>query len=48
MSLYSFAEASLTTRNDRRRRPAIDAGQIARTLLLLALAIAALVVMHGL
>ena len=32
MSLYSFAEANLTTAADRKRRPAVTEGQVARTL----------------
>lgn len=34
MSLYSFAEISLTTAADRKRHPFVDKGQIARTLVL--------------
>ena len=34
MSLYSFAEANLTTTADRKRRPFVDKGQVTRTLIL--------------
>lgn len=34
MSLYTIAAANLTTADDRRRRPAVDGGQITRTLVL--------------
>ena len=34
MSFYSFAEASLTTAADRKRRPVVDRGQVARVLVL--------------
>ena len=46
MSLYTIAAASLTTHDDRKRRPAVDAGMIARTLVLSLLAALALMVMH--
>lgn len=46
MSLYTIATSSLTTHDDRKRRPAVDAGMVARTLLLCLLAAVALVVMH--
>ncbi len=46
MSLYTIATASLTTHDDRKRRPAIDQGMIVRTLILCLLAAFALVVMH--
>ena len=45
MSLYTIATSSLTTHDDRRRRPAIDGGQIARTLTLCLLFAIALVAM---
>lgn len=34
MSLYTIATSSLTTHDDRRRRPAINSGQVTRTLVL--------------
>lgn len=46
MSLYTIAAASLTTNDDRKRRPAIDQGMIVRTLVLCLLAAVALAVMH--
>ena len=46
MSLYTIAAASLTTHDDRTRRPAIDPGMVARTLVLCLLAALALVLMH--
>ena len=42
---FTFTAASLTTRDDRRRRPALTPGQIARTLLLLLACAAALAAM---
>lgn len=42
MSLYSFAAANLTTPDDRKRRPAVNFGQITRTLILLTLMLATL------
>ncbi len=49
MSLYSFAEANLTTSADRKRRPFVDKGQIIRTLVLCSLLLVALAVRlhHG-
>ncbi len=49
MSLYSFAEANLTTIADRRRRPFVDKGQITRTLVICAVLLVGLVVRlhHG-
>ena len=44
MSLYTIAAASLTTRDDHRRRPAVDRGQVLRALalcLVVALAVVA-------
>lgn len=43
MSLYSFAEANLTTVADRKRRPAVTQGQVARTLILAVVTAAGLV-----
>lgn len=45
MSLYDFAAANLTTDHDRKRRPAVNNGQILRTLVLMVLFIVGLVVM---
>lgn len=45
MSLYTIATASLTTHDDRKRRPAVDAGMVARTLTLCLLFAIALVAM---
>ena len=42
MSLYSFAETSLTTAADRKRRPFVDKGQITRTLVLCTILLVAL------
>ncbi len=42
MSLYSFAETSLTTAADRKRRPFVDMGQITRTLVLCTILLVAL------
>ncbi len=44
MSLYTFAATSLTTSDDCKRRPAVNAGQVVRTLVLLALALMALTI----
>ena len=46
---FTFTAATLTTRDDHRRRPALNLGQIARTLLLLLACAAALGLMtrHG-
>ena len=46
---FTFTAATLTTRDDRRRRPALNLGQIARTVLLLLACAAALGLMtrHG-
>lgn len=46
MSLYSIAAASLTTSDDRKRRPAINQGQVLRTLAFCLVCAVALVVMH--
>lgn len=45
MSLYTFAATNLTTSDDRKRQPAIDKGQITRTLILCALVLIALTLM---
>jgi membrane-bound lytic murein transglycosylase B len=45
MSLYTFAASNLTTTDDRRRRPAMNAGQITRTLVLFAVFVVALTIM---
>jgi lytic murein transglycosylase len=45
MSLYTFATTNLTTKADRRRRPSINAAQIARTLMFAALALLTLTIM---
>ena len=49
MSFYTFAEASLTTAADRKRRPFVDKGQIARVLVLSTMVLVALLVRlhHG-
>ena len=49
MSLYTFAATNLTTTADRTRRPVVSAAQIARTLVMAALALVALAFMarHG-
>ena len=43
MSLYTFAETSLTTAADRKRRPFVDKGQITRAFFLCAVLLVALV-----
>ena len=45
MSLYTFTTETFTTAADRKRRPAIDRGQIVRTLALCVLSLVALVIM---
>ena len=49
MSFYTFAEASLTTAADRKRRPFVDKGQVARVLVMSAVVLVALFVRlhHG-
>ena len=49
MSFYTFAEASLTTAADRKRRAFVDRGQITRVLVLCTMLLAALFVRlhHG-
>ena len=44
MSLYTFAATALTTPDDFKRRPAVDVGQVVRTLALLSLALIALTI----
>ena len=44
MSFYTFAETSLTTTADRKRRPGVDKGQIARTIALCIIVFVAYVV----
>ena len=47
MSLYTFAAANLTTADDRKRCPAVDKGQVIRTIAFcLTLAAALLVMAH--
>lgn len=47
MSFYTFAAGSLTTAADRKRRPAVDAGQVLRTFVLfLSLAALLALMMH--